>query len=358
MRECYTRPCNFYYGNHARKLVKKKIALPLAGNINIAFDKLEIFKRNRKNLTQSEICSINKISHFSKKTILTIKSDLKKITSKRESILGLKFKDPNIMGVLNVTPDSFSDGGLFFKESKAYDQAELMIKNGAKIIDVGGESTRPGSKIINQKIEWDRVKNIITKIKKKFPKIVLSLDTRKSYVMKRGIENKVDIINDVSGLKFDKNAFNIIKSKNTPFILHHMQGTPDVMQKNPKYNDAVLDIFDFFEEKINFCLRNKLNKKFIIIDPGIGFGKNLKHNLRIMSKISTFHSLGCPILIGTSRKRFIEHIVTKFDTPDRTGGTLASVLYGLSQGVQLFRVHNVKEINQGILVFNKILNAN
>ena len=137
-----------------------------------------------------------------------------------------------------------------------------------------------------------------------------------------------------------------------------MQGTPNTMQKNPIYNDVLLDIFDFFEKKINLCLKKKYKRELIIIDPGIGFGKNLNHNLRIMSKISTFHSLGCPILIGTSRKRFIEHIVTKFDTPDRTGGTLASVLYGLLQGVQLFRVHNVKEINQGILVFNKILNTN
>ena len=119
-----------------------------------------------------------------------------------------------------------------------------------------------------------------------------------------------------------------------------------------------MDIYDFFEKKINLLTKKKYKEDSIIIDPGIGFGKNLKHNLRIMSKISTFHSLGKPILIGTSRKRFIEHIVTKFDTPDRTGGTLASVLYGLSQGVQLFRVHNVKEINQGILVFNKILNTN
>ena len=137
-----------------------------------------------------------------------------------------------------------------------------------------------------------------------------------------------------------------------------MQGAPDTMQKNPKYDDALLDIYDFFEKKINFYLNKKYKKEFIILDPGIGFGKNLDHNLRIMSKISTFHSLGCPILIGTSRKRFIEHIVTKFDTKDRTGGTLGSVLYGLLQGVQLFRVHNVKEINQGILVFNKILNTN
>ena len=176
--------------------------------------------------------------------------------------------------------------------------------------------------------------------------------------MRKGIEQGVDIINDVSGLNFDNKSFDLINSKKTPFVLHHMQGTPDTMQKNPKYNDALLDIYDFFEEKINFCTKKKFKREFIIIDPGIGFGKNLEHNLRIMSKISTFHSLGCPILIGTSRKRFIEHIVTKFDTPDRTGGTLASVLYGLLQGVQLFRVHNVKEINQGILVFNKILNTN
>ena len=176
--------------------------------------------------------------------------------------------------------------------------------------------------------------------------------------MEKGIESGVNIINDVSGLNFDKKSFNIINSKNIPFVLHHMQGTPDIMQKKPKYDDALLDIFDFFEKKINFCEQHKYKKEFIILDPGIGFGKNLDHNLRIISKISTFHSLGCPILIGTSRKRFIEHIVTKFDTKDRTGGTITSVLYGLLHGVQLFRVHNVKEINQGILVFNKILNTN
>ena len=288
----------------------------------------------------------------------TINVDLKKITSKRKNICGLKFDNPQIIGVLNVTPDSFSDGGLFLDQSKAYDQTDLMISSGAAIIDIGGESTRPSSKVVNEKDEWKRIENIIIKLKKNFPRIPLSLDTRKSYVMKKGIECGINIINDVSGLNFDKKSFDVINSKSIPFILHHMQGTPDTMQKNPKYEDALLDIFDFFEEKINFCLKKKYKKEFILLDPGIGFGKNLDHNLRIMSKISTFHSLGCPILIGTSRKRFIEHIVTKFDTPDRTGGTLASVLYGLLQGVQLFRVHNVKEINQGILVFNKILNTN
>ena len=358
MRKYYTRPCNFYYGSYARELIKKRKALSLSGRPNIAFDKIEIFQRKKRGIITSKLYSIAEINSLDKNKSSVVKADLKKITSKRKSISGLKFDSPQIMGVLNVTPDSFSDGGLFFDELKAYEQANLMINSGAAIIDIGGESTRPGSEVVNEKDEWDRIGNIINKIKKNFPKIPLSLDTRKSYVMQKGLESKVNIINDVSGLNFDKKSFGIINSKNIPFILHHMQGTPDIMQKNPKYDDVLLDIYDFFEEKINFCIKKKYKREFILLDPGIGFGKNLDHNLRIMSKISTFHSLGCPILIGTSRKRFIEHIVTKFDTPDRMGGTLGSVLYGLSQGVQLFRVHNVKEINQGILVFNKILNTN
>jgi dihydropteroate synthase len=357
MRKYYTRPCNFYYGNYAKQLVSKKKALFLAGNTNIAFDKIEVFKRIKKK-TESNYYFINDINKLNKEKKKQVLLDLKKIVLKRKSISGLKFNKPQIMGVLNITPDSFSDGGLYLKDSKAYKQAAIMIKSGAAIIDIGGESTRPGSKTINENKEWNRIKNTIIKLKKKNPSMPLSLDSRKSYVIDKGIISGVNIINDVSGLNFDKKSFNIINKKKIPFILHHMQGTPNTMQKNPKYNDVILDIYNFFEKKINLFLKKNYKRDFIIIDPGIGFGKNLDHNLRIMSKISIFHSLGCPILIGTSRKRFIEHIVTKFDTPDRTGGTLASVLYGLSQGVQLFRVHNVKEINQGILVFNKILNTN
>ena len=358
MRKYYTRPCNFYYGNYAKRLVDTNKALPLAGNNNLAFDKIEIFYRKNKNSTSSEFLHINKINSLKRVKKNIIKNDIKKIVSRRKNILGLKFNKPQIMGVLNITPDSFSDGGLFYKDSKSFKHAKKMINEGAVIIDIGGESTRPGSNTIKDKREWERVKKTIIKLKKKFPSVILSLDTRKSYVMSKGIEKGINIINDVSGLEFDKKSFSVISSKKTPFILHHMQGTPNTMQVNPKYNDVILDIFDFFEKKINFFKKKNFKKDLIIVDPGIGFGKNLNHNLRIMSKISLFHSLGCSILIGTSRKRFIEHIVTKFDTPDRTGGTLASVLYGLSQGVQLFRVHNVKEVNQGILVFNKILSTN
>ena len=358
MTKYYTRPCNFYYGSYARKLIIEKKAYPLAGNSNIAFDQIEFFIRKNGKVIKNIFYSIHKIKNVNKKVISIIKKDLKKIISKRKSVKGLKFNKPQIMGILNLTPDSFSDGGLFFKKSSAYKQAAIMIKNGASIIDIGGESTRPNSQTVNETNEWIRVKDTIKKIKKKFKKIPLSLDTRKSNIMKKGIKNGINIINDVSGLNFDKKSFNVINSKKIPFVLNHMQGSPNTMQDNPTYDDVLLDIYDFFQEKINFCIKNKYKKEFIIIDPGIGFGKNLNHNLRIISKISIFHTLGCPILIGVSRKKFIEHIVTKFDTSDRTGGTLASVLYGLSQGVQIFRVHNVKEINQGILVFNKILNTN
>jgi len=358
MRKYYTRACNFYYGKIARDLILNDKALPLNSRQNIAFDQIEIFQRKQNKIVESKFCSITEIKNLDKEILFEIEKDIKNITLERKSILGLKFDIPQIIGVLNITPDSFSDGGLFFEETKAYEQAKLMIDSGATIIDIGGESTRPGSTTVNEKEEWKRIKSTIIKLKKYFPKILLSLDTRKSYVMNKGMQNGIDIVNDVSGLNFDNKSFELINSKNLPFILHHMQGTPETMQNNPIYEDVLLDIFDFFEEKINFCLKKKFKKEFIILDPGIGFGKNLDHNLRLMSKISIFHSLGCPILIGTSRKKFIEHIVTKFDTPDRTGGTLASVLHGLSQGVHIFRIHNVKEINQGILVFNKIINTN
>ena len=225
-----------------------------------------------------------------------------------------------------------------------------MIKSGAKIIDVGGESTRPGSKTIDPKIEWNRVRHVLANFKKKFKKTCLSIDTRKSEIMVKSIENGVDIINDVSGFNHDKRSLSELKKYKISKILHHMQGTPATMQKKPKYKNVLLDINDFFEENIN-----KLNSHKIIIDPGIGFGKTLKHNLTLISKVSLFHSLGLPILVGSSRKRFISQISNVYDSKDRTGGTLASVLFLLSQGVQIFRVHNVKEVKQGILVFEKIL---
>ena len=352
MKKYYTRACNFFYGDQAKKLINKKLALPLCGNNTTAFDKIEVFIRNKRNI-KSKFIYLKDIKRLSKIEQSVIKKDLKKITSKRFNFLkNIDFSKPSIMGVLNLTPDSFSDGGQFNKGSKSFAHILKMINEGAVIIDVGGESTRPGSKTLNSEVEWKRVQHVVKTFKKKYKKICLSIDTRKSEIMKKGIKFGANLINDVSGFSYDINTLDIIKKNNISKVIHHMQGTPNTMQNNPKYKNVLLDIYDFFEKIID----TKLRDKKIILDPGIGFGKTLKHNLILISKISLFHSLGFPILIGTSRKRFINQISGKYDSKDRTGGTLASVLYLLSQGVQIFRVHNVKEVKQGILVFNNILN--
>ena len=259
------------------------------------------------------------------------------------------------MGVLNMTPDSFSDGGKFNSTEKAMERIKYMCESGADIIDIGGESTRPGSKIIAQNIELKRVKTVLEKFKKRFPKTLLSIDSRKSLVLNFSVKHRADIINDVSCFKFDPGSFNVVKNKNLWKIIHHMQGTPQTMQINPSYDHVLLDIYDFFESKIEKFKKFKYHKK-IILDPGIGFGKNLKHNLMILNKISIFHSLGFPILIGTSRKKFINQISGNYDTKERIGGTLSSITFSFSQGIKIFRVHNVEEVKQGLLIYETLLN--
>ena len=353
MSKYYTRACNFYYGTQAKKLIKKKQALPLCGENKIAFDEIEIFTRKKKKV-ESSFVHIKNINNFNKKKKEIIKSHLKKIISKRKNFLkNINFKRPSIMGILNLTPDSFSDGGKYNSYGKSLKHIIDMINAGANIIDVGGESTRPGSNTVNPKIEWKRIEKVIKNFKKKFKKTCLSVDTRKSELMFKSIKYGTNLINDVSGFDYDKNSISIIKKSNISKVLHHMKGTPQTMQNNPNYKNVLLDVYDFFEKKIK---DNQFNNK-VIIDPGIGFGKTLKHNLTLISKISLFHSLGFPILVGTSRKKFINQISGKYDSKNRTGGTIASILFLLSQGVQIFRVHNVIDVKQGILVFDKIINS-
>ena len=257
MREYYTRACNFFYGSEAKKLIFQKKAISLNSKKNVAFSEIELIKRINKKILKKRI-KIKNLSKLNLKLKKIIDRDLKNIKKKVNFLNFNLTAEPLLMGVLNITPDSFSDGGLFFSKSKAFTQANLMLQAGAKIIDVGGESTRPGSKTIESKKEWNRIKKTIVNLKIKYPKILLSLDTRKSDVMKKGIECGIKIINDVSGLSFDKKSFEVINSKNIPFILHHMQGTPNTMQINPKYDDVLLDIYDFFEKKINFCKKKKI----------------------------------------------------------------------------------------------------
>jgi len=348
MKKYYTRVCNFYYGNISKNLVKKKKTLPLNGNKNISFDQVEIISRNTKKLIY--IKDIKKLSFFLKKKI---SDDLKIITKKNKNFFTLNFeKVPNIMGILNLTPDSFSDGGKFNKKNKGYNHAINLFKLGADIIDIGGESTRPGSKSISSSKEWNRIKRILKKINKK---IFLSLDTRKSTVMEKGIKSGVKLINDISGFNYDKKTIEILKKYNMPFVIHHSQGMPDTMQRNPKYKNVLLDIYDFFEEKIKFVRSHGINHNNIIIDPGIGFGKNLKHNMNLVSNVSIFHSLGFPVLLGLSRKKFIKDISGKNDTKDRLGGTISSSIYAMMQGVQILRTHDLNELIQSIKVFKQLI---
>ena len=348
MNRYYTRVCNFYYGNKSKFLVNKKKTLPLSGNKEISFDHIEIISRNSKK--KISIKKLNSLSGLLKKKIIL---DLKKITSKRKNFANLNFqKIPNIMGILNLTPDSFSDGGKFNNRNMGVKHAVEMFESGANIIDVGGESTRPGSKTINTKLEWNRICKILKSLCKKLP---VSLDTRKSEVMRKGIKEGVKIINDVSGLSYDTETIKVIKKNQIPFVIQHSQGTPENMQNKPTYKNELLDIYDFFEEKINFLRSIGIKHNNIIIDPGIGFGKNLKHNMNLISNISIFHTLGFPILVGSSRKKFIKEISKKNDTKKRIGGTVASSIYLMMQGVQILRIHDVNESMQGIKVFKELI---
>ncbi len=348
MKKYYTRVCNFYYGNNSKKLIKNKKSLPLNGSLEISFDHIEILSRSSKK--KIHIKELDKLPIYLKKKVIR---DIKIVTKKNKNFCKLNFKKlPNIMGVLNLTPDSFSDGGKFNKKNKGYEYANNLFKYGANIIDVGGESTRPGAKELKSKLEWNRIKSTIKKINKK---IILSLDTRKSEVMENGIKNGVKLINDISGLNYDNKSVKILKKYNVPFVIHHIQGTPLNMQKNPKYKNVLLDIYDFFEDKINFVRSKGIKHNNILLDPGIGFGKKLKHNMNLISNISIFHSLGLPILIGVSRKRFIKDVSGINDSKKRIGGTIGASLYLMMQGVQILRVHDVNEVVQSIKIFNELI---
>ena len=347
MTRYYTRACNFYYGKNSQNLINSKKTLPLNGNKFISFDEVEIITRKSKKKIK-----VNSIKYLPTSIKKKIFKDIKIITSKKKNFSNFNFnKIPLIMGVLNLTPDSFSDGGKFNSLGKGINHAKKLLKEGVDIIDIGGESTRPGSQTVNSIQEWNRIKKILKKLKY----FNTSLDTRKADIMQKGINLGVNLINDVSGLSFDKNSIKILKKYKTPFVLQHSRGTPDIMQKNPKYKNVVLDIYDYFEDKIKFLRKNGILHNKIILDPGIGFGKNLKHNVMLLQSISIFHSLGFPIMLGISRKRFIGDIAEENDDKKRVGGTLSSSIFSLTQGVQLIRVHDVNEIIQGVKVFKRLL---
>ena len=256
----------------------------------------------------------------------------------------------HIMGILNVTPDSFYDGGWHFDSVNAQKRIEEMIAEGAEIIDIGGESTRPGSKPVSVKEELERVIPAIEFIKN-ISDIPISIDTQKAEVARKAVEAGACVVNDVGGLRND-DMISLIAELQIPVIIMHMQGTPENMQKNPQYADTVQDIKNWLEERINAAEMAGIKRSNIIVDPGIGFGKNLKHNLEILGGLRKLNMAG-GVLLGASRKSFIGFL-TGADDSDRLTGSLASAMIGATEGVDLVRVHDVKETRKAIDTINTL----
>ena len=260
-----------------------------------------------------------------------------------------------IMGILNVTPDSFSDGGKFIHPDKALSQAQYMERNGADIIDIGGESTRPGAVPVSLKEEIDRTIPVIEAIRK-YSNISISIDTYKSEVAERALLAGADFINDISGLTFDSKMIEIVKKFDVPVVLMHIKGTPRNMQTNPTYIDLIKDLLEYFSFQIKKTLDFGIKKEQIIIDPGIGFGKQLNDNFILIRRLKEFSKLGFPILIGPSRKSFIG-LTLDVPSENRLEGTLAAVSVGILNGASIVRVHDVKEVKQTVIITDKIMRA-
>jgi dihydropteroate synthase len=256
------------------------------------------------------------------------------------------------MGILNATPDSFSDGGMYDAVPSALDRIHIMLQEGASIIDIGGESTRPGADPVSEEEELERVIPILKKAIPTFQDAIYSIDTTKYEVAKQALELGVQILNDVSGLEKEPKFADLCAEHGATYILMHAQGDPKTMQKNPSYKDVVEDLFSFFEKKIEVL--NGKGVKNIILDPGIGFGKTLEHNLKLLAHLDKFKKFDFPVLVGASRKSMIGSILDGRPADDRLTGTIAVHYHSLMKGADILRVHDVKEASDSIRIFEAI----
>ena len=263
----------------------------------------------------------------------------------------LDLNKPKIMGILNVTPDSFFDGGLYNTEKKVDIQVMKMIEDGMDILDVGGYSSRPGAKEISIDEEIDRVIPVVKFIRKKYPELILSVDTFRSEVARNCLDLGIDIINDISAGCIDKNILDVVSEYNCPYIMMHMKGTPQTMQINPEYENLIKELLIYFAKRIYLAREKGIID--IIVDPGFGFGKTLDHNYTIIKKIENFKLLDLPILVGISRKSFITKQLD-INKKDSLNGTTALNMYFLEKNINILRVHDVKEAKECIMLHEKI----
>ena len=315
----YYRPIARY--DHARP----DGALPLAGG-PLWFDTVELLRRDAPPQLSP--------AHSAPTEVVA------RLTAPRVPVAGLELSEPRLMGILNVTPDSFSDGGLHFEPASALAHTRDLSGAGAAIIDVGGESTRPGASEIPIDEEIRRTAPVIAAIRAETD-IPISIDTRKAPVARAAHDAGANLINDVAGFTFDPDLAPFAASASLPVCVMHAQGTPDIMQVDPRYDNVALDVYDYLSDRVEALTALGIPRDQIIVDPGIGFGKTLDHNLTLLQNLSLFHALGCPILLGASRKRFIATLGGAETVADRVHGSVAVALAGVAQGVQILRVHDV-----------------
>ncbi|MCY1127752.1 dihydropteroate synthase [Frigidibacter sp. RF13] len=270
-----------------------------------------------------------------------------RLTTVRPPIVGLTMDAPRLMGILNVTPDSFSDGGRFADDEAALAQASLLAEH-SDILDIGGESTRPGAAEVDPAEECARTAPLIAALRQGGLATPISIDTRKSTVAQAAIAAGASMVNDVAALTYDPALGPLVAAARLPVCLMHAQGAPATMQADPRYDDVLLDVYDYLEGRVAAAEATGIARDRIIVDPGIGFGKTVAHNLALIRGLSLFHGLGCPILLGASRKRFIGEVGEAPDTDRRGPGTIAVTLAGIAQGVQFHRVHDSAEARQAV----------
>ena len=265
---------------------------------------------------------------------------------------GLSLEKPRIFGIINVTPDSFSDGGDALALEDALRRGKAMLDAGADILDVGGESTRPGAAPVGIEDEIARAVPVVRGLSDLGAKV--SIDTRHAPVMEAALEAGATIINDVTALSHDPDSLDLAVASGLPVILMHMQGDPGTMQDNPQYEDAAQDVFDYLKQRVAECEAAGMDRSRIAIDPGIGFGKTLDHNLDILARLNLYRDFKCPVLLGVSRKTFIGKLGGDAAPKERLGGSLAAVLAAAARGVRLFRVHDVAETRQALTIWQAI----
>jgi len=340
----YVRPVGLLYGATADAAVADGLALPLAGG-PLAFSAAELIE-GEPGKTRMRLFAAPALASSGDADLT---SRVARITAKRPPFAGIALDRPVLMGIVNVTPDSFSDGGLFDTTEAAIIHAAELASAGAGIVDVGGESTRPGSDAVDEKDELKRIVPVIEGLAG-LP-AVISVDTRKASVARAAAKHGAAILNDVSALTHDAKSMRAAAETGLSVVLMHAQGEPKTMQDNPRYDDVVLEVFDYLEARIGAAVKAGMERPRIAADPGLGFGKTLAHNLALLAHTSLFHGLGVPLLIGASRKRFIQGVSGGEGPQSREPGSQAAAIAAAAQGAQILRVHDVAGSRQALAVW-------